>query len=217
MKIVYYLEVVSSWCHWVEPVWAELQRRYAGRVEFQWQIALMPPEAFPTSQAQCDWFYRRSGTIMRSPYKLNSGWHSSGPQNYDAPNLVAEAGRDFGFEDDRLRLALSHAAVRLGRKVGDMAESVAAASTSLGLDAAKLRARAESPEVRARVDASTTEFLSHRIDQRPAFILTNTIGDKAVFSGLVRLDPIAATLDAMLADTAAYASYAAHFGAPPAH
>ena len=217
MKIVYYLEVVSSWCHWVEPVWAELQRRYAGRVEFQWQIALMPPEAFPTSQAQCDWFYRRSGTIMRSPYKLNSGWHSSGPQNYDAPNLVAEAGRDFGIEDDRLRLALSHAAVRLGRKVGDMTDSVAAASTALGLDPVKLRARAESPEVRARVDASTTEFLSHRIDQRPAFILTNTIGDKAVFSGLVRLDPIAATLDAMLADTAAYASYAAHFGAPPAH
>ena len=217
MKIVYYLEVVSSWCHWVEPVWAELQRRYAGRVEFQWQIALMPPEAFPTSQAQCDWFYRRSGTIMRSPYKLNSGWHSSGPQNYDAPNLVAEAGRDFGIEDDRLRLALSHAAVRLGLKVGDMTDSVAAASTALGLDPVKLRARAESPEVRARVDASTTEFLSHRIDQRPAFILTNTIGDKAVFSGLVRLDPIAATLDAMLADTAAYASYAAHFGAPPAH
>ena len=217
MKIVYYLEVVSSWCHWVEPVWAELQRRYAGRVEFQWQIALMPPEAFPTSQAQCDWFYRRSGTIMRSPYKLNSGWHSSGPQNYDAPNLVAEAGRDFGIEDDRLRLALSHAAVRLGLKVGDMTDSVAAASTALGLDPVKLRARAESPEVRARVDASTADFLSHRIDQRPAFILTDPIGDKAVFSGLVRLDPIAATLDAMLADTAAYASYAAHFGAPPAH
>lgn len=217
MKIVYYLEVVSSWCHWTEPVWAELQRRYAGRVEFHWRIALMPPEAFPVSQAQCDWFYRRSGTIMRSPYKLNSGWHTSGPQNYDAPNLVAEAGRDFGVHDDRLRLALSHAAVREGRKVGDIAESVAVAASALGLDPDRLRARAESPEVRARIQASTEEFLAHRIDQRPAFILTDPIGDKAVFSGLVRLEPLAATIDAMLSDTAAYGSYAAHFGAPPPH
>lgn len=31
MKITYYLEVLSSWCHWVDPVWAELKLRYAGR------------------------------------------------------------------------------------------------------------------------------------------------------------------------------------------
>jgi hypothetical protein len=36
-----------------------------------------------------------------------------------------------------------------------------------------------------------------------------------VFSGLVKIEPIAATIDAMLSDTAAYAAYAAHFGAPP--
>ncbi len=31
MRIVYFLEVISSWCHWAEPTWAELQKRYAGR------------------------------------------------------------------------------------------------------------------------------------------------------------------------------------------
>ena len=31
MKVAYYLEVLSSWCHWVDPVWAELKLRYAGR------------------------------------------------------------------------------------------------------------------------------------------------------------------------------------------
>ena len=36
MKITYYLEVVSSWCHWADPMWAELRERYAGRAEFRW-------------------------------------------------------------------------------------------------------------------------------------------------------------------------------------
>jgi hypothetical protein len=58
--------------------------------------------------------------------------------------------------------------------------------------------------------------LSHQINQRPAFVLTDAIGDKAVFSGLVQLEPLTATLDAMLADTAAYAAHKAHHGPPPA-
>jgi hypothetical protein len=46
-------------------------------------------------------------------------------------------------------------------------------------------------------------------------VVTDAIGDKAVFSGLVRAEPIAAAIDAMLVDTAAYAAHAAHFGPPP--
>jgi predicted DsbA family dithiol-disulfide isomerase len=216
VTVTYYLEVLSSWCHWAEPAWAELKARYAGRVDFQWRIALMRPGDFPVSQAQCEWFYRRSGTIMRSPYMLNNGWlEPDRAGHYDAPNLVAEAGRDFGFVDDRLRLALTHAATREGRKLGDMAVAVAAGAAASGIDATKLRARAESAEVRARVDASTTEFHTHQITQRPAFVLTDAIGDKAVFSGLVRAEPLAAAIEAMLVDCAAYTAHAAHFGAPP--
>jgi hypothetical protein len=37
-----------------------------------------------------------------------------------------------------------------------------------------------------------------------------------VFSGIVRLEPLVATLDSVLDDAAAYATHAAHFGAPPA-
>jgi hypothetical protein len=36
-----------------------------------------------------------------------------------------------------------------------------------------------------------------------------------VFSGLIRAEPVAAAVEAMLADTAAYAAHAAHFGKPP--
>jgi predicted DsbA family dithiol-disulfide isomerase len=219
VKITYYLEVLSSWCTWVEPTWAELKRRYAGRAEFEWKIALMNPADFPVSREQCDWFYRRSGgTVMHSSFMLHSGWFEAERKgHYEAPNLVAEAGKDLGFTGDELRLALNSAALRDGRKIGDMAEAIAVAAKATGLDAAKLRARAESPEVRARVDASTAEFFAHQINQRPSFILQDAIGDKAVFSGLVRLEPLAATIDAMLADTAAYAAHAAHFGKPPSH
>jgi predicted DsbA family dithiol-disulfide isomerase len=218
MKITYYLEVISSWCHWVEPTWAELKARYAGRVEFDWKIALMNPADYPVSREQCEWFYRRSGgTVMHSPYMLNSGWFEARRRGvYLAPNLMAEAARDFGFSGDEVRLALAEAALRRGRKVGGMAESAKVAALATGIDAAKLRERAESPEVRARVDASTAEFHSHQVSQRPAFILTSAIGDKAVFSGVVRIEPLAAAIDAMIADAAAYAAHLAHHGKPPA-
>ena len=216
MKITYYLEIFSSWCYWAEPAWAELKTRYAGRVEFGWKIALMNPGDFPASAAQCDWFYRRSGTIVRSSFMLNSGWVEPERKGlYLAPNLVAEAGRDFGWTDDRLRLALMHAAMRDGRKIGDTAEAVAVAAKATGLDGQKLRDRAQSREIETRVRASTAEFHALQITQRPAFVLEDAIGDKAVFSGLATAAPLAATLDAMLADTAAYATHAAHFGPPP--
>ena len=216
MKITYFVEIMSSWCHWAEPTWLELKSRYAGRVNFQWKIALMHPGDFPVSRAQCNWFYQRSGTITRSPYMLNSGWFEAERKgDYNAPNQVAEAGKDLGITDDRLRLALTHAAVREGRRIGGLDEAIAVAAKATGIEAAKLRAQAILPEVQERVRASTAEFHALQITQRPAFLLEDPIGDRAVFSGLVGLAPLAAAIDAMLADTAAYATHAAHFGAPP--
>src|SRR5471030_890632 len=108
VTVTYYLEIMSSWCHWAEPAWAELKTRYAGRVDFEWKIALMRPEDFPASRAQCDWFYRRSGTVMRSPFMLDSGWVEPARNgDYRAPNHVAEAARELGATDDTVRLALA--------------------------------------------------------------------------------------------------------------
>src|SRR5437762_2550368 len=129
MKVTYYLEVISSWCYWAEPAWAELKRRYAGKAAFGWKLALMDASGLPVSRPQCEWFYRRSGTIMR---------------------------------------------------------------------------------------ATTREFHALQVNQRPTFVVENSIGDRAVFSGLAVAAPLAAAIDAMLDDAAAYASHAAHFGSPPA-
>lgn len=174
----------------------------------------MPVEAYPVSREQCEWFYRRSGTIMRSSFKLNAGWFQ--PGQIVAANRVAEAGKDFGVTDDRIRLALSHAAEREGKRVGqwEVAADIAVQAAPT-LSREKVLERAKSPEVAARVAASTAEFDALQVNQRPTFLLESSIGDRAVFSGLVRVEPIAVTLDALLHDAAAYESYAAHFGSPP--
>ena len=215
IKATYYLEVISSWCHWAEPTWAELKRRYAGRAEFDWKIAQMPLEAYPVSKSQCEWFYRRSGAIMRSTYMLNPNWFEVEYRQMLAPNLVAEAAKDFGVSDDRIRLALQNAALREGKKVGRWEVAVAVAAKAGKLNQAKLLARAKSKAVAARVDATSAEFNALQVTQRPTFLLQNSIGDHVVISGLARIEPLVAAMDALLADEAAYVSWRAHFGDPP--
>ena len=210
-----YLDVISSWCFWSEPTWAELKRRYEGRIQFQWKIALMDPTGLPTSREQEQWFYRRSGVMMRSPFMLNTDWYDASLREWLAPNCVAEAGKDFGFTDDRVRLALANAALREGKKVSNWEIAVEIAALAGNIDRKKLLELARSPEIEERVRASTAEFRALQITQRPAFLIDTEIGDRALFSGVVKLEPLAATLDSMLDDAAAYAAHKAHFGDPP--
>ena len=199
-----YLDVVSSWCFWSEPTWAELKRRYDGRVQFQWKIALMDPIGLPTSREQEQWFYRRSGMMMRSAFMLNTDWYDPNLPEWLAPNCVAEAAKDFGFTDDRVRLALARATLREGKNVADWNTAAEIAAEAAGIEADKLLERA------------TSEFRALQITQRPAFVIDTEIGDRAIFSGVVKVEPLAATIDSMLDDAAAYASHKAHFGDPPA-
>jgi predicted DsbA family dithiol-disulfide isomerase len=216
VRVTYFLDVTSSWCYWAEPAWAALKERYADKpVEFAWKIALLDEAAFPKSAADAEWFYRRSGMVMRSPFMLNSGWHDHDLKEFLAPNCVAEAAKDFNVTDDRARLALAHAGLREGQKIGQWKVAAAVAAKAAGLEADALLAKAQSPDVEKRVRASTAEFHSLQITERPAFTVRSNIGDRAVFSGLARARPLAATIDAMLDDATAYAAHAAHFGPPP--
>jgi len=217
VRVTYYLEVTSSWCYWAEPAWAELKRRYAARVEFGWKIALMPPEAYPVSKSQCERFYRRSGSVMRSPFMLTAEWFEPELKPYLAPSLVADAAKDLGITDDSVRLAIAQAGLREGKKIGHWDVAVAVAAAAGDLDSAELLARAQSPEVAARAQKTTTEFQALQVTQRPTFLIGSSIGDRAVFSGTVIAESLAAATDAQLADERAYASWKAHFGDPPAN
>jgi predicted DsbA family dithiol-disulfide isomerase len=217
VEIVYFVEVTSSWCYWAEPAWAELKTRFANEpVTFDWKIALLDESGLPSSEAQLQWFYRRSGMIVRSPFMLNSGWYEAGVKEYLAPNCVAEAAKDMGIVDDRVRLAVAHAGLREGRKICKWDIAVQSSCDATGLQADVLMAKAKSPEIEKRVRASTAEFHAMQATQRPTFLLKNNIGDRAMFCGLAKAAPIAAAIESMLDDARAYAAHAAHFGAPPA-
>jgi predicted DsbA family dithiol-disulfide isomerase len=211
-----YLDVVSSWCFWSEPTWGELKRRYEGRVAFRWKIALMDPTGLPTSREQEQWFYRRSGMMMRSPFMLNTSWYDPSLPEWLQPNCVAEAAKDFEITDDRVRLALAYAALREGKKVGEWEVAAQIGADAGKIDRKKLLEHAKLPAIETRVRASSAEFHALQVTQRPTFVIDTEIGDRAVFSGIVRLEPLAAALDSVLDDAAAYATHAAHFGAPPA-
>ena len=211
-----YLEVISSWCFWATPMWAELQQRYAGRVDFQWKIALMDASGFPKSIEQCEWFYRRSGIMMRSPVMLKPGWFKQDLQECLEPNLIAEAARDLGVGDDRVWLALLKATVLDGVQTGDFETAATIAAKAGALDKTKLLERARSPEIEKRIRATTAEFHAMQVSQRPTFVIDSEIGDRAIFSGFAKIEPIATTLDAMLDDIVSYQAYRAHFGDPPA-
>lgn len=216
ITITYFLDVISSWCFWAEPTWAELKRRYEGKVKFGWKIALMDPSGLPTSRAQEEWFYRRSGMIMRSPFMLSSAWYEPILPEYLAPNLIAEAARDFGVTDDRVRLALCNAGLRGGRRFGDwdVAAEIGAEAASVEKD--RLLERAKSPAIEERARASTAEWAALQVSQRPTFVIDTEIGDRAIFSGFVRLEPLVATITSALEDVDLYEAHAAHFGSPPA-
>jgi predicted DsbA family dithiol-disulfide isomerase len=210
-----YLDVVSSWCFWSEPTWAELKKRYQDRVDFQWKIALMDPSGLPTSREQEQWFYRRSGMLMRSPFMLNTDWYDASLKEWLPPNAVAEAAKDFGITDDRVRLAISRAALREGKKVGEWNVALEVGAAAGNLDKKKLLETAQSSAIEKRLRASTAEFHAMQITQRPAFVIDTEIGDRAIFSGVVKLEPLAATIDSMLEDAVGYAAHKAHFGDPP--
>ncbi|MDQ2659299.1 MAG: DsbA family protein [Verrucomicrobiota bacterium] len=215
ITVTNYLEVISSWCFWAAPMWAKLQEQYAGRVEFRWKIALMDASGFPKTRAQAEWYYQRSGMMMRSPFMLKPGWFKEGIEECLAPNLIAEAARDFGVTDDRVWLGLITATVRDGVQTGDWETAAEIGAKAGGLDRAQLLQRAQSPEIEARARKTTGEFHDLKVTQRPTFVIDSEIGDRAIFSGFAKLAPLAAALDAMLDDAAAYEAHAAHFGNPP--
>src|SRR2546429_8108200 len=76
----------------------------------------MDPSGLPASREQEQWFYRRSGMMMRSPFMLNTDWYDPSLPEWLAAKCVGEAAKDFAFFDDRGRLALAHAALRGGKK-----------------------------------------------------------------------------------------------------
>lgn len=212
IKITYYLDLISSWCHYVEPVWTELKSAYADVATFRWEIAQIPPEGLPSCKAEEEWYYRRSGILTRQSQMLNAEWVEPGVTNYNAPNLVAVAARELGVEGDEVRLALSKAAMIDGRKIASVDVCVDVACGVCELDRGEFHKEALSQRTAEIVRVSTAKFSSYGINQRPAFHIESEIEDRALFSGIIHKAPIVAAIEAMLQDVQSYRAWSAHMG-----
>jgi predicted DsbA family dithiol-disulfide isomerase len=207
VKLFHYLDVMSSWCLYAEPHVDHLRQKYGSRLSYDWRIALIT-ENMPggNTRQQVEWFYKRSGSI--SGVHLNPDW-CQGPHTTLEPNLAAEAARELGFNDDRVRLALARAALIEGMPIchKTVAADVVAAVT--GIEAGRILTLMNGPTLRERIKATGEEFAAFRIDQRPAFVLRSSIGDTAIFSGIWAFEPLDATIGAMLHDVDKYEKFAA--------
>ncbi|HEY1583511.1 MAG TPA: DsbA family protein [Chthoniobacterales bacterium] len=215
LLITNYLDVISSWCHWAIPAWQKVQAHYGDQIDYRWRIALMDEKGLPPTREATEWYYRRSGLLMRSPVMLSTAWLEPGRAEYLEPNCIAEAARDLGIEDDHAWMALSQAELREGKKIARWEVAAQVVAEATGLEKKKLIERAKSPEIEARLRQSTAEFHALQVTQRPTFVIDSPIGDRAVFSGFAKAEPLVSTIDAMLDDIVGYQAYAAHYGSVP--
>jgi predicted DsbA family dithiol-disulfide isomerase len=208
IQLTYYLDVMSSWCFYVEPSLDRLRQAHGNRIKYDWRIAMVTeggPEGW--GYEQMAWFYKRSGSV--SGVTLNPEWNR-GPHSTLQPNLAAEAARELGCTDDRVRRALARAALIDGISIYHKGEAVTVAAAAGGLKDEELFKMMDDPRIEERIRKSGAEFASYHIDQRPGFVMRSDIGDTAIFSGLWRFEPLDATTEAMLKDEDKYAKFAAN-------
>lgn len=199
MRVEMFLDVLSSWCFLAAPAWARLRAGYEGRVKFAWSIALVDrAEACGYTRETMDWYYRR--TARMTGERLNPSWIEGPLTGTLNANLVAAAARALGADDDRAWVALATAALREGLPMGRLEPAAKVAARASGLDEQTLLRRAQDEDVFEYVRDSTDRFRQTGLPQRPSFIVTDDIGDHASFSGVWVYEPIAATLDALVAD-----------------
>jgi len=210
VKITHYIDVLSSWCLLAEDGLARIRAEHGAALEYEWRIAWIRDGGQVTySHDQLAWYYARTKAV--SGVGLVP-WFEGPANTTSTANLAAEAARALGVTDDRVRLALSRAGMLEGRPLGRREVVVEIAARAGALEPRALDEKMNDPAIERilRENAATFAGLApHGLDQRPAFVFENAIGDRAIFSGVWRYEPLAACASAMIADEAAYAKFAA--------
>jgi len=208
IRLTYYLDVLSSWCFVVEGALARLRDDLGPRLEYDWRLAYLfgggPMGYGPEMNA---WFYRRTGSI--TGVKLNPTWKELADETTWFANLATQAARGLGVPDDRVRLAMSRAAMVDGRHIGRRDVAVHVASEASGLPIVDIEREMNDPRAAQALEKSTQEYKALGVKVQPAFVLTNDIGDTAILSGLYRYETLAACAAEMLTAADGYAAFGA--------
>lgn len=189
VDVIYYVDVLSSWCHIADRAVERIEEKYGESVRLEWRIAqLFDYGPLPYAREELAWYYARAAKM--TGVQLNNAWHDS-PQTTTAyANRAAEAARALGAADSRVRRGLSRAALIDGKPVGRREPAIKEAARLSGFAPERIAELMDSPAVTARIAQTTQEFNDLALPQLPSFVMRNSSGDLAVFSGLYSFESL---------------------------
>ncbi len=197
VEVIYYLDVLSSWCHIADRALEQIETKYGDSVRLDWRIAqLFDFGPLPYGREELVWYYARTARI--AGVQLNAAWVDSDQATTVYANQAAEAARALGAEDSQVRRGLSLAALVEGKPLGRREVAVAEAARLSGFPAAEIDRTMEEAAVQHLILKRTQEYKDLALPQLPSFVFRNTSGDLAVFSGLYTFEALDAVIAEML-------------------
>jgi predicted DsbA family dithiol-disulfide isomerase len=197
VDLIYYLDVLSSWCHVADRAVEQIEQKYGDDVRLDWRIAqLFDAGPLPYTREALVWYYAR--TLKMTGVQLNDAWHASADTTTKYANRAAEAARALGAGDSRVRRGLSRAALIEGKPLGKRDVAIEEAARLSGFSSTRLAEMMDSPQVAQRIAQTTQEYKDLALPQLPSFVMRNTSGDLAVFSGLYTFESLDSAIGELL-------------------
>lgn len=209
VEIIYYVDVLSSWCHVADRALEQIESKYGESVRIEWRIAqLFDFGPLPYGREELEWYYAR--TARMTGVQLNPSWFDSSQTTTVYANQAAEAARALGLNGSMVRRGLSRAALVDGKPLGKREVAIEEEARLSGLSSSEIDRAMEDVQTKDRIIRSTQEYKDLALPQLPSFVFRNTSGDLAVFSGLYTFE----SLDAAVGEMLHAAQVTEEFGAP---
>lgn len=207
MQLTYFFDVCSCWCALGDDALVIVRERYGSRVPIVWKIALINDgEPMDAGLEQELWYYDRCEAATGR--RFDHRWIEHSGQSTWVPNAVIHVAQKLG-KGSEVHQALRVAGLLRGDPILRQDVALALAVEASGLDRLRLESAVNDPATIAEIRASTSEFNAYGLNQRPTFVIRSEIEDTVIFSGLYRVEPLTAAIDAMIGDEDAYRLFAA--------
>jgi 2-hydroxychromene-2-carboxylate isomerase len=202
IKMVHYFYTLSSWSLVAEDAVQEVRDRFGDQIEYDWRVAITDyGGAGPYPRAKLQFFYDR---LERATGKhINLDWWREG---YDwlVPDRVIAAARLLGATGNETRLAIARAGLVDGLSITEIDVAIEVAYRASGIDPRDLRIMLDDPQTMLYLFERSREFEQSGVAVRPAIVMTNDLGDRAVLSGIWNAEPILTAAQALLTDEMSY-------------
>jgi predicted DsbA family dithiol-disulfide isomerase len=211
ITIVHYFDVLSSWSLISQAALDAVTAEFGDAVSIDWRVGLFNDGApVGESAERWAWYYARIEAM--TGVKLDPTWRDTDEDSTFVPNAVAVAARRLGAGGDAVRLALARGAMLGGRKVQHREIALDVAVEASGLDRDALSAAVDDPSTYAELARTTREYKALPVDVLPVFLISNPLGDTALFSGYFQRQTLVAAVGEAVETMRRYDGYMARPG-----